>query len=86
MGHSTYLVFLVSLSNFLVNVYTYILLYGGDLIVIFPSLLYFAVIGVIVYVPSAIFIGHWHNRHQLETDVTVAAEKNPYYAKILDKF
>lgn len=52
---------------------------------LFSSIVYFAVIFVIVYVPLTVYIGHLHMRKQLPTDLIVSGEKNPFYVMVLEK-
>jgi len=85
MGHSTYLSFVLSLTNFLLISYNFLISQIPTLKSLFSSVAYFAVIFVIVYVPFTIYIGHLHKRKQLSTDLTVAGEKNPFYVKVLEK-
>jgi hypothetical protein len=84
-GHNVYLGFLLSFTNFLVIVYTFLIAQIPFLSNIFSSIVLFAVFGAVIYVPLAILVGHWHRNKQLETDVVVQAEKNPYYTQILIK-
>ena len=85
MGHSTYLSFILSLTNFLVISYTFLVTQIPVLQSLFSSIAYFTVVFVIVYIPVTVYVGHLHNRKQLPTDLTVAAEKNPIYLTILEK-
>jgi uncharacterized membrane protein len=85
MGHSTYLSFILSLTNFLLISYNFLISQIPILKSLFSSIAYFAVIFVIVYVPLTVYIGHLHMRKQLPTDLTVSGEKNPFYVTILEK-
>jgi uncharacterized membrane protein len=85
MGHSTYLSFVLSLTNFLLISYNFLISQVPMLKSLFSSIAYFAVIFVIVYVPFTVYIGYLHKRKQLPTDLTVAGEKNPFYVKVLEK-
>jgi hypothetical protein len=31
------------------------------------------------------YIGYWHRKHQLNTDLTMQAEKNPIYFEIMER-
>jgi hypothetical protein len=85
MGHGTYLSFLLSFTNFLLISYNFLVSQVPFLQQLFPSILEFAVLGAVVYIPLAIYIGHWHNTKQLGTDITVQANKNPYYQILIEK-
>ena len=85
MGHTTYLSFVLSLTNFLLISYNFLVSQIPTLKSLFSSVAYFSVVFVLVYVPCTIYIGHLHKRKQLSTDLTVAGEKNPFYVKILEE-
>ena len=84
MGHGTYLTFLLGFTNFLLIVYNFLILQIPFLNSLFPTIFYFSTIGLLVYVPLATYIGYLHNRKQLATDVTIQADKNPYYKQLLE--
>jgi hypothetical protein len=85
MGHSTYLSFILSLTNFLLISYNFLISQIPVLKSVFSSMAYFAVIFLIAYVPFTVYIGHLHNRKQLSTDLIVSGEKNPFYVAVLEK-
>lgn len=78
-GHSLYLSFLLSFTNFLLIVYNFLVSQVGFLRLLFPSIFHFAVLGILVYVPLTTVVGHWHVKKQLPTDTTVN------YKVILDR-
>jgi len=79
-GHSTYLVFLVSLANFIVIQYRLLVEYIGALRLLFPSLILFALSFVMMYVPLATIIG-WldYRRLAVPVDMTVATRASPWH-------
>ena len=85
LGHTTYLSFLLGLTNFLLLSYNFLIAQIPVLKDLFSSILQFMVVCTIIYVPLAVYIGHWHKCTQLPTDLGVAGEKNPYYTLILEK-
>jgi hypothetical protein len=85
MGHTTYLSFVLSLTNFLLISYNFLVSQIPMLKNLFSSVVYFSVVFVVAYVPVTIYIGHMHNRKQLSTDLTVAGERNPFFMAILEK-
>ena len=85
LGHSTYLSLFLSLTNFLLIAYNFLVSQVPILSELFSSILVFAVLFVIVYVPFTSYVGHLHTRKQLSTDFIVSGARNPYYAAILEK-
>lgn len=78
-GHSFYLAFLLSLSNFLVITYTFLVSKVPVLGSVFPSIVHFAVVSLFVYVPLAVLVGHLHKKKQLAVDGRMT------YAVVLDE-
>ena len=78
-GHSTYLVFLVSLSNFIVIQYRLLIEYIPALHLLFDRIWVFAVAFVLVYIPLAAFIG-WMDYRKLAVPVDMAlmSRANPW--------
>ena len=83
MGHGTYFSFFLSFTNFLLITYTFLVKEIPLLQRLFPSLLNFTFFGAIIYIPLATYVGRLHNTRQLQTDITIQADRNPYYQKIL---
>jgi len=79
LGHNIYLIFLLSFTNFLVIMYTFVVSQIPLLNWVFPSIIHFAVIGAFLYIPLAVIVGHFHTKKQLPTDAKVA------YKVILDR-
>jgi hypothetical protein len=84
-GHNVYLVFALSFLNFLLI--TYRLLIERILVLedIFPNLTIYAAFIILIYIPSATLIGHYHRKKQLKVDVSLQAEQNPYLIEILER-
>ena len=85
MGHTTYLSFILSLTNFLLITYNFLIAQVPVLQNLFPSIFHFMLVSALLYVPLTTYIGYWHKCNQLPTDLGVAGEKNPYYSLILEK-
>lgn len=85
MGHNTYLSFLLSFTNFLLICYNFLVSKIPILSDIFSNIWIFALVGAILYIPLATYIGHLHNAKQLKTDILIREEKNPYYELILSR-
>lgn len=83
-GHSIYLVFLLSFTNFFLITYNFLIGNVPLLSSIFPSLGIFVSVAILVYVPLAILVGHWHNRKQLSVDTEIVARANPVTQELLD--
>lgn len=71
--------------NFILIAYNFLILQIPFLENLFSNILVFAFVGCICYIPVAVLLGHLHNTRQLETDITVQSDKNPYYKLILER-
>ena len=71
VGHGTYLAFFLSFTNFLLIAYNFFVLQIPFLKSLFSDLLVFGLVGLLVYIPLAVYIGHLHKVKQLATDATV---------------
>ena len=78
-GHGTYLVFFLSFSNFIVIQYRFLIQYVPMLEILFSSLLAFAIVFFLVYVPLAILIG-WYDfkRFAVPIESTIGAKASPW--------
>ncbi len=87
-GHSVYLVFIMSFSNFILISYRLLIERIPSLQSIFSELWIFIVFFVVVYIPAAIMIGHWHRTTQLKVETTIGMLESPllarFYRIILD--
>jgi len=84
-GHGVYLIFAFSFLSFLLITYRFLVEYVTFLERLFPNLTFYAIIGLIIYVPTATIVGYFHRTKQLKTDMTLAQEQNPYTLEILEK-
>ena len=80
-GHSIYLVFLLSLVNFILIVYNFAIL-KIPFISSFLNLPLFVVIFFLVYIPAAILIGYWHRRNQYAVEIEALLQENWIFAWI----
>lgn len=85
IGHSTYLSLFLSLTNFLLIAYNFLVSQIPFLSELFSSILVFALLFAIAYVPFTSYVGYLHIRKQAITDSAVLGARNPYYAEILQK-
>ena len=74
-GHSIYLVFLLTLVNFILIVYNFAIL-KIPFISSFLNLPLFVVIFFLVYIPAAILIGYWHRRNQYAVENEAMVQEN----------
>jgi hypothetical protein len=74
-GHSIYLVFLLTLVNFILIVYNFAIL-KIPFISTFLNLPLFVVIFFLIYVPAAILIGYWHRRNQYAVENEAMVQEN----------
>lgn len=81
-GHSTYLVLLLTFSNFVLIAYRLLVEKIPEFQVIFPDLLTFMFAFLGFYIPLSILIGYWHRKTQLKTETTMMMQQNPYFAKM----
>lgn len=82
MGHSTYLIFVLTFVNFVLIAYRLLIEKIPIFQEIFSDLWVFAVLFLAVYIPAAIIIGYWHRRTQLKVENTITMQQNPFYAKL----
>jgi hypothetical protein len=81
-GHSVYLIFLLTFSNFILISHRLLVERVEFLNQIFSELWIFLIVFVLLYIPIAIGVGAWHRRTQLKIDAEVAIRQNPLWAKI----
>ena len=81
-GHSVYLIFLLSISNFVLIFHRLLVERVEVLNQIFSELWIFLVFFIIIYIPFAIVIGAWHRKTQLKIDSEESLRQNPLWAKM----
>ena len=81
-GHSVYLIFLLSFSNFILIFHRLLVERVEFLNQIFSELWIFVIFFTVVYIPISILIGAWHRKTQLKVDAEVAIRQNPIWAKM----
>ena len=74
-GHSIYLVFLLTLVNFILIVYNFAIL-KIPVLSTYLTLPLFVLIFFLVYVPMAIIIGYWHRRNQYAVENEAMTQEN----------
>lgn len=74
-GHSIYLVFLLTLVNFILIVYNFAIV-KIPVLSTYLNLPLFVLIFFLVYVPLAIIIGYWHRRNQYSVENEAMTQEN----------
>ena len=82
-GHSYYLIFLLSLGNFILISHRLLIERIPILDEIMGNLGIFSVLFIFLYIPVAIIIGRWHRKSQLKIDLDVTLRQNPLFAKMI---
>ena len=83
MGHSSYLMFVLQLTNFLLIAYNF-LLEGNEIFETFVTNLWvFVTITMILYIPISILIGKWHTDTQISVEMTMKMFEDPITAKMI---
>ncbi len=81
-GHAIYLIFLLTFANFVLIFYRLLIEKIPILEEIFSNLWMFIVIFILIYIPIAILIGHWHNTTQLKIEIDRMVRENPFVARM----
>jgi uncharacterized protein YneF (UPF0154 family) len=82
-GHSIYLVFVLTFVNFILITYRLLIervTFFKDLV---PELWIFALLFILIYIPTATIIGYWHRKTQLRVETTLVQQQNPILAKMI---
>jgi hypothetical protein len=82
LGHSTYLIFLLTFVNFILISYRLLIERIPFLQEIIPELWIFMVLFLVIYIPASIGIGFWHRKTQLKVENTLGYQENPVLAKM----
>ena len=83
MGHTLYLIFILSFANFILISHRLLIERVPILNEFFSSLWFFAIIFVLAYIPISIALGIWHRRTQLRIEQDIVTRQNPFLAKTL---
>ena len=81
-GHAVYLVFALTIANFVLIFHRLLIERVGWLSKLFPDLWEFALVFGLVYIPAAILVGHWHKRTQLKVEHEVQMRESPFMVKM----
>ena len=80
-GHSIYLIFFLSFSNFVLIFHRLLVERVEFLENIFPELWIFALIFLLGYIPLGVLVGAWHRRTQMKVEQEQALLQNPFLAR-----
>lgn len=80
-GHSIYLAFILSLTNFILITYRLLIEKVPFLQDVFSNLWIFVILFIVIYIPAAILIGRWHTLTQLKVETTIGMLENPLVAR-----
>ena len=81
LGHSVYLIFLLSFSNFILIFHRLLIERVEFLNDIFSELWMFIILFVGIYIPISIIVGAWHRKTQIKVENEQALLNNPFMAR-----
>jgi len=81
LGHSVYLIFVLSFSNFVLIFHRLLIERIEFLDDIFSELWFFVLIFVVAYIPISVGIGAWHRRTQIKVENEQSLLNNPFLAR-----
>ncbi len=81
LGHSVYLIFLLSFSNFILIFHRLLIERIEFLDNIFSELWVFVLIFVIAYIPISVGVGVWHRKTQIKIENEQSLLNNPFLAR-----
>lgn len=79
-GHTTYLIFAISLANFVLIFHRLLIERVEFLDGLFDNLWFFTIIFIIIYIPVSVLIGAWHRKTQLKVETAQIMRQNPIMA------
>ena len=82
VGHSTYLIFLLTFMNFILISHRLLIERIPFLQEILPDLGTYMVLFLIVYIPLSVIIGFYHRKTQLKVEQTLTMQENPFISKL----
>ena len=81
LGHSVYLIFILSFSNFILIFHRLLIERVDFLNEFFSELWIFVLIFVVIYFPISIAVGAWHRKTQIKVENEQALLNNPFMAR-----
>lgn len=80
-GHSIYLIFALSFTNFILIFYRLLIERVEAFEEIFVNLWIFAVVFILLYIPVASLIGFWHRRTQMQVEAELSWRQDSFLAR-----
>ena len=80
-GHSYYLIFLLTFSNFVLIFHRLLVERVEILSELFSNLWLFAIVFVLIYIPIAVGVGAYHRRTQIRVETEQTLLNNPFMAR-----
>ena len=81
LGHSVYLIFLLSFSNFILIFHRLLIERIEFLDNLFSELWVFVLVFVLAYIPISVGVGAWHRKTQIKIENEQALLNNPFMAR-----
>lgn len=81
LGHSIYLIFILSFSNFILIFHRLLIERVEVLNELFSNLWLFVIVFVLAYIPIGLAIGAWHRRTQIRVETEQTLLNNPFMAR-----
>lgn len=81
LGHSIYLIFILSFSNFILIFHRLLIERVEVLNEIFSNLWLFVIVFILAYIPIGLAIGAWHRRTQIRVETEQTLLNNPFLAR-----
>jgi len=81
-GVTNYLIFSLTIVNFVLILYRFLIEEDPIMNEILPDLWLFSIILMIFYVPISILIGYWHRHTQLSIESIIKQFENPLHAHL----
>jgi hypothetical protein len=81
-GNSVYLLFTITMINFILISYRFVIEQDPIFEELLPNLWMFIVIFLVLYFPGAIIIGRWHNLSVVKVETWIKVSEQPVSAKM----
>ena len=81
LGHSVYLIFALSFSNFILIFHRLLIERVEILSDIFSNLWLFMIVFIVAYIPISVGIGAWHRKTQIRVETEQTLLNNPFMAR-----
>ena len=82
MGHSVYLIFILSFANFMLIFHRLLIERIDWLNELLGDLWLFVILFLVLYIPVAITVGAWHRRNQIKVETAIGLLNSPLHAKM----